>query len=236
MYSSYAALVPYSFPSTIGMDVKLRLVQFEAGSGQRVGVELGDGGSVVDVTAIDPNIPRDMRSFLRQWDTSLTRAARYAREGAKVWQGRGAGKLHLVVTSQAISLLRVSSVPDYDIILHHISCLHVYSSRSPRAAVAPQSGEHTLRPGSFTLKAPIYDPQKVICVGMNYVDHCTEQNIPVPEEPVIFNKFPSAITEPNGPVIYPEETTVRRGRGGSDLCSGAMSVQCKISVHKEFRL
>ena len=79
--------------------------------------------------------------------------------------------------------------------------------------MAPQSAEHTLKPGSFTLKAPIYDPQKVICVGMNYVDHCTEQNIPVPEEPVIFNKFPSAITEPNGPVMYPEETTVRRGRG-----------------------
>ena len=58
------------------MDVKLRLVQFEVGSRQRVGVELEDGGSVVDVTAIDPNIPRDMRSFLERWDTSLTLAAR----------------------------------------------------------------------------------------------------------------------------------------------------------------
>lgn len=43
---------------------------------------------------------------------------------------------------------------------------------------------------------------------MNYVDHCTEQNYPVPEEPVIFSKFASAITEPNGAVILPEETDV----------------------------
>ena len=27
------------------------------------------------------------------------------------------------------------------------------------------------------LKAPITDVQKVLCVGMNYVEHCTEQNM-----------------------------------------------------------
>ena len=43
---------------------------------------------------------------------------------------------------------------------------------------------------------------------MNYVDHCTEQNIPVPKEPVIFSKFNSAITEPNGPVLLSDETQV----------------------------
>jgi 2-keto-4-pentenoate hydratase/2-oxohepta-3-ene-1,7-dioic acid hydratase in catechol pathway len=30
---------------------------------------------------------------------------------------------------------------------------------------------------------------KFLCIGMNYIDHCTEQNIPVPDEPVIFNKL-----------------------------------------------
>ena len=63
------------------MDVKLRLVQFEGKSRQRVGVELTDGGSVVDVSAVDPNIPGDMRSFLRSWDVSLPRAARYEHGG-----------------------------------------------------------------------------------------------------------------------------------------------------------
>ena len=75
-------------------------------------------------------------------------------------------------------------------------------------AVAQASEKQILQPGSFVLQAPIYNPEKLICIGMNYVDHCTEQNIPVPKEPVIFSKFSSAITEPNGPVLLSDETQV----------------------------
>ena len=72
---------------------------------------------------------------------------------------------------------------------------------------AQGSGQHILKKGSFILKAPIYNPQKLVCIGMNYRGHCTEQNVPVPKEPVIFSKFSSAITEPNGAVILDEEET-----------------------------
>ena len=40
--------------------------------------------------------------------------------------------------------------------------------------------------------------------GMNYKDHCKEQNKPIPKEPVVFNKFPSCIVSPNGNIPYPE--------------------------------
>jgi len=63
--------------------------------------------------------------------------------------------------------------------------------------------------GSYELKAPIYNPPKLMCVGMNYVDHCTEQNIPVPKEPIIFSKFSSSITEPNGDVELCDIVKVR---------------------------
>ena len=92
-------------------------------------------------------------------------------------------------------------------------CVCVCARSSLRAVVAPRSAEHTVKPESFTLKAPIYDPQKVVCVGMNFADHWAEQNIPMPEEPVISSKFPSAITGPSDPIIYPEETTVRGESG-----------------------
>lgn len=72
---------------------------------------------------------------------------------------------------------------------------------------AQESGQHILKKGNFCLKAPIYNPQKLMCIGMNYKGHCTEQNVPVPKEPVIFSKFSSAITEPNGTVIIDEEET-----------------------------
>ena len=45
----------------------------------------------------------------------------------------------------------------------------------------------------LTLAPVIHNPEKVICVGLNYVDHCEEQDLPIPKEPVIFNKFPSTL-------------------------------------------
>ena len=73
-----------------------------------------------------------------------------------------------------------------------------FSSRAVEKATA--ANQNILQPNSFDLKAPIYDPQKLICVGLNYRDHCEEQNVQVPVEPLIFSKFSSAITEPNGNV------------------------------------
>src|SRR5690242_12983292 len=43
------------------------------------------------------------------------------------------------------------------------------------------------------LLAPIPDPQKIICVGLNYADHARETGKEPPSEPIIFNKFPSAV-------------------------------------------
>jgi 2-keto-4-pentenoate hydratase/2-oxohepta-3-ene-1,7-dioic acid hydratase in catechol pathway len=56
------------------------------------------------------------------------------------------------------------------------------------------------------LAAPIPDPQKVICVGLNYRDHAIETKTPIPKEPVIFNKFPTAIVGPNETVRLPRES------------------------------
>ncbi|XP_041477135.1 fumarylacetoacetate hydrolase domain-containing protein 2-like [Lytechinus variegatus] len=76
------------------------------------------------------------------------------------------------------------------------------------------------------LLSPITGPQKVICIGMNYRDHCTEQNYPIPTEPVIFSKFSSAIIGPNDDVVYPEltdaldwevELTIVIGKGGKNI-------------------
>jgi acylpyruvate hydrolase len=57
------------------------------------------------------------------------------------------------------------------------------------------------------IKAPIYNPQKVIAIGLNYLDHCKESNIDPPKNPVIFAKFPSAIIGPNDPIVWPPQLT-----------------------------
>ncbi|NXH20621.1 FAHD2 protein, partial [Bucco capensis] len=69
------------------------------------------------------------------------------------------------------------------------------------------SGQHRVPRGTARLLAPIGDPQKVICVGLNYRDHCLEQDIKVPKEPIIFSKFPSAIIGPFDDIVHPEESS-----------------------------
>lgn len=53
------------------------------------------------------------------------------------------------------------------------------------------------------LLAPIANPTKVICIGLNYRDHAIETKSPIPSEPVVFNKFPQAVVGPDDAVVLP---------------------------------
>jgi len=53
------------------------------------------------------------------------------------------------------------------------------------------------------LLAPIAFPPKIICLGLNYVDHAAETNKAVPDEPVIFMKPHTTIIGPNQNIIKP---------------------------------
>lgn len=48
---------------------------------------------------------------------------------------------------------------------------------------------------------------KFICIGLNYADHAAEAGMTVPSEPVVFNKWTSAIVGPNDNVEIPEGST-----------------------------
>jgi 2,4-didehydro-3-deoxy-L-rhamnonate hydrolase len=47
---------------------------------------------------------------------------------------------------------------------------------------------------------------KFICIGLNYADHAEEAGMPLPPEPVIFNKWTSAISGPNDPIQIPRDS------------------------------
>jgi hypothetical protein len=51
--------------------------------------------------------------------------------------------------------------------------------------------------------APVPRPGKLICIGLNYRDHAKESNMPLPEKPVVFSKFSSAVIGPGEPVVIP---------------------------------
>lgn len=53
------------------------------------------------------------------------------------------------------------------------------------------------------LHAPIADPGKFICIGLNYKDHAAETNNPIPKAPPIFPKWNNAILDPGEPILRP---------------------------------
>src|SRR5690606_24614633 len=48
---------------------------------------------------------------------------------------------------------------------------------------------------------------KIICAGLNYLDHCREQNVPIPERPVFFSKFPSSLIGPGEAIKWYADTS-----------------------------
>lgn len=53
-----------------------------------------------------------------------------------------------------------------------------------------------------TLLNPIGRPGKIVCVGLNYLDHCRETNTPPPDSPVLFTKFTTSINDPTGDIVW----------------------------------
>jgi len=56
------------------------------------------------------------------------------------------------------------------------------------------------------LGCPLARPSKIICIGLNYIDHAKETNATPPSEPVIFMKATSAIVGPNDDIIIPKNS------------------------------
>jgi 2-keto-4-pentenoate hydratase/2-oxohepta-3-ene-1,7-dioic acid hydratase in catechol pathway len=54
---------------------------------------------------------------------------------------------------------------------------------------------------------PIERPGKIVCVGLNYRDHAEEQGVGLPEEPLLFAKWRSALIGPRDPIVIPPIVT-----------------------------
>lgn len=76
------------------------------------------------------------------------------------------------------------------------------------------------------LLPPVPNPSKFICIGLNYQDHCDEQNKPRPERPILFGKYNNAIvghddfvvhSPVTGQLDYEGELGVVIGRGGKGI-------------------
>ncbi len=64
----------------------------------------------------------------------------------------------------------------------------------------PEVSDHT------RLGSPFARPSKIVCIGLNYVDHARETNATPPPEPVIFMKSTTALVGPNDDIMIPKNS------------------------------
>ena len=60
---------------------------------------------------------------------------------------------------------------------------------------------------NIRLGSPVARPSKIICIGLNYVDHCKETNAPIPTEPILFFKSTTSLCGPDDDLIIPKNST-----------------------------
>ncbi len=62
-------------------------------------------------------------------------------------------------------------------------------------------------------------PAAILCIGLNYRKHAAEGNNPIPEHPVLFMKMPSAVQNPDDPILLP-----------THLESTKVDYECELAV------
>ncbi|NPD16052.1 fumarylacetoacetate hydrolase family protein [Xinfangfangia sp. D13-10-4-6] len=54
---------------------------------------------------------------------------------------------------------------------------------------------------------PVSGPKNIWCVGLNYSDHAAESGMPIPAEPILFNKSSATYCGPNEPILFSDKMT-----------------------------
>ena len=78
-----------------------------------------------------------------------------------------------------------------------------------RLAQFLQENDGQLAPvaGTERLGPPVARPSKLLCIGLNYVDHAREIGATPPPEPVLFMKSTTALVGPNDNIMIPKNST-----------------------------
>ncbi|HBI89786.1 MULTISPECIES: fumarylacetoacetate hydrolase family protein [Sphingobacterium] len=61
-------------------------------------------------------------------------------------------------------------------------------------------------PQGERIGAPFARPSKIVCIGLNYLDHAKETNAPIPAEPIIFMKSTTSLVGPYDNVMIPKDS------------------------------
>jgi acylpyruvate hydrolase len=87
-----------------------------------------------------------------------------------------------------------------------LSLLRTGGSALARAHASLTAGR-AIALAECTLLPPIALPDKIICVGLNYIDHTSESGFKQPDYPSIFARFATSLTGHEAPIVRPRVST-----------------------------
>jgi 2-keto-4-pentenoate hydratase/2-oxohepta-3-ene-1,7-dioic acid hydratase in catechol pathway len=73
------------------------------------------------------------------------------------------------------------------------------------AAKAPAAQKAFLKEETIDYGPVVTRPEKIVCVGLNYRQHALEIGVPIPKQPVLFNKFNTTLNHHNGTIKLPAD-------------------------------
>jgi 2-keto-4-pentenoate hydratase/2-oxohepta-3-ene-1,7-dioic acid hydratase in catechol pathway len=106
--------------------------------------------------------------------------------------GEAARLLHMHAPATTDDLLQYEDGPSLNALVDAAS----KSSAAQKAFLKEESIEYG---------PAVTRPAKIVCVGLNYRKHAAEVGMPIPKQPVLFNKFNNALNYHNGAIKLPVE-------------------------------
>lgn len=129
---------------------------------------------------------------------SMLRLVSFQVRGNEGWKFTRIGALH---GSEVVDLSSTTGIFDMKTWIEE----HPEPDQVVQGLIA--TGKNRRNLDSVVLKAPIMKPEKIICVGLNYVDHAAESKMEIPKEPLLFPKYPNTIIGHEEDIVHPAETT-----------------------------
>jgi len=96
---------------------------------------------------------------------------------------------------------------DVDGGLHRAARAAFAKAADPAERARLQAGGAIVARNLVMLHAPVPRPGKILCIGLNYRDHATEQGVELPKRPLLFSKFVTCVQRPGGPIRIPRGST-----------------------------
>ncbi|MCU6712044.1 fumarylacetoacetate hydrolase family protein [Paenibacillus sp. J5C_2022] len=111
------------------------------------------------------------------------------------------GVLDVAAAARQLEVADVPSIVD-EVIAQGEAALDVLSALVEKASRA-NAASIWLNEEELQLGPCVTNPGKIICVGLNYRKHAEETNMPVPQYPILFNKFNNTLSGHKEDVALP---------------------------------